>query len=111
MFSVSWVQRVKYWLESMNSMKTKKMKGQFASIAPNTLQLIVAVLVVSIGTAVLGGVLATQTAGTAEYNVTEAGITGVATLNDFWAIFFLLLVLSVVLIIFGAFLGRRGRAF
>jgi type II secretory pathway component PulF len=57
----------------------------------------VAIIGVSIVVQVLGQVQDSQTLNSAEYNVTEAGITGMATFSDWWSVIVTVIIAVIVI--------------
>lgn len=78
--------------------KSHKKKGQaLAGIPTAALYIGIAVFVVAIIITLLATLQGTQTADSAAYNATGAGITGLATFNDFWAVLVLIVILAIVI--------------
>lgn len=69
------------------------------------LGLVVFTIVMSIGGDVLGSLKAQQTAGTAAFNITEDGETGVLNISTFSPTFGTIIVLAGILLLLGAVIG------
>ena len=85
----------------------KHMKGQAGGLSGSFLAIVVALLVASFGALILSETGATMTADSAEYNITQTGITAVGDMSDLVAPLGIVLVAAVIIaVLMGAFRGR-----
>lgn len=75
-------------------------------ILPAALVIGVAIIGVSIVAQVLGQIKATQTAASVEYNLTNTGLTGIATFGNWWTV---IITVVIAVIVIGLVLMLAGR--
>ena len=93
----------------MNTTKKKGVIG-IGDIPRVALFIGIAIFVVSLMAQLLGNLQDQQTADSAEYNVTEEGIEGLATFGDWWVIMVLAVILIIIIGLLYALLGGQGRS-
>ena len=68
-----------------------------ADMGPIAMILLVAVITISIGATVLNSILGTQTAGEADYNITNAGLTAFTKFSSFFTVIVIVAVAAIVI--------------
>lgn len=68
-----------------------------ADMTPVAMILLVAVIAISIGATVLQAILGTQTADSADYNITNAGLTSFIKFSDFFTVIVIVAVAAIVI--------------
>lgn len=68
-----------------------------ADLTPLAMIILVAIIAISIGGTVLAAILATQTADSADYNITNAGLTAFITFSDFFGVIVVVAVAAIVI--------------
>jgi len=102
-------------MQNLRPLEATKRKGNaLSTIGPVALTLVIAIFVVSMGATILGKLKDTQTSGTAEYNITDKGITGLGQFGDWWTVIVLAVILGIIVFVLYAYLGgalggRKGR--
>lgn len=95
----------------MNLLNRKKKGQALSGIPAAALYIGIAVFVVAIVITLLATLQGTQTANSAAYNATGAGITGLATFNDFWSVLVLIVILAIVITALYAVFPRTGGGY
>jgi hypothetical protein len=96
----------KHSLQARRNMKMNKRGQGLGMLMPAALTLCVAIIAISIGAQVLGTVQDTQTADSAGYNVTDAGLDAVEDFSD-WFTTIVVVVAAVIVIGLVLLIGRR----
>lgn len=84
-----------------------RMKGNFglSNLISAAVMIVVVIIVVSIGADIVGEVGDTQTVGTYERNITDAGLDAYSDFSDWFAI---IVIVVIAVVIIGMLLGAFG---
>jgi len=94
---------------SLQSKIKMSQKGQaLGGLSNAAIAVILLVLVVTVGATVLQTVRGTQTAGNADFNITNDGLNSLGTFSDFFSVIVVVVVFAVIIGLF-AFLTLRGQ--
>lgn len=88
-------------------MKLNKRGMGINEILPAALIIVVAVVGVSIGAQILGQIKSSQTVNSAEYNITEKGLEGIAKFGDWWGIIVTVIIAVIVISLIMLLMARR----
>ena len=95
----------------------QKLKGTaLSTIGPIALTLVIAIFIVSMGATILDNLQDTQTADSADYNITGKGISGLSQFGDWWTVIVLAIILGIIVSVLymylgGALVGKRGGGY
>jgi hypothetical protein len=67
------------------------------------------VIILAVMAQVLGVVKGTQTVNSAEYNITGSGMESLQTFSDFNPVIVIFIILGIILLLVGAFMGSRQQ--